>query len=104
MWAASSSGEASTPARSATTAATRWPNRSSGTPTTRASNTAGWPLSTPSTSSGKTFSPPVLMLDDPRPSTSIDPSAATMASSPATAQRTPSTTGNVAAVRSGSPQ
>jgi hypothetical protein len=38
--------------RGCTTAATRWPQRSSGTPTTTASNTSGWLFKAASTSSG----------------------------------------------------
>ena len=73
----SSVGERPARARAAasTTAATRWPSRSSGTPMTRASNTSGWDFSAPSTSSGKTFSPPVLTQVLPRPSRVIVPSA-----------------------------
>ena len=65
-----------------TTAVTALPHRSSGTPTTSTSSTAGWPCRTASTSSGKTFSPPVLMHCDPRPSSWIVPSASTVAMSP----------------------
>ena len=55
------------PAASDTTAATRWPKRSSAKPSTRQSSTAGWHLTASSTSWGNTFSPPVLMHCDPRP-------------------------------------
>ena len=44
-------------------AATRWPHRSSGAPTTMASKTSGWERTADSTSSGKIFSPPELMRD-----------------------------------------
>ena len=62
---------------------------------TTVSNTSGWDLSTDSTSSGKTFSPPVLMLIDPRPSTVIDPSASMVAMSPGSTQRSPPISTNV---------
>jgi hypothetical protein len=104
-WEASSSTVGAAPTadgRSCTTAATRCPHRSSGTPTTTASNTAGCPFSAASTSSGWTFSPPVLIDTDPRPNTVIVPSSSTVARSPGTAHRTPSTTGKVAAVFAGS--
>ena len=74
------------------------PHRSLGRPTTTASNTAGWALRTCSTSSANTFSPPVLIVTESRPSSSIVPSASTRARSPATAWRTPSTVGKVACV------
>ena len=64
--------------------------------------TSACAFSTDSTSSGYTFSPPVLIDTEPRPSSVIVPSSSTTAWSPGTAQRTPSTTGNVAAVFSGS--
>ena len=60
-------------AAACTTATTRSPQRSSGTPTTTASNTSAWPFSTDSTSSGYTFSPPVLIDTEPRPSSVIEP-------------------------------
>ena len=50
------------------------PQRSSGTPTTTQSNTDGCERSTSSTSSGYTFSPPVLMHALPRPSSVTMPS------------------------------
>ena len=56
------------PAARCTTATTRSPQRSSGTPTTTASNTASCDFSADSTSSGYTFSPPVLIDTEPRPS------------------------------------
>ena len=65
-------------------ALTRWPHRSSGAPTTITSNTSGWALSTDSTSSGKTFSPPVLMHTEPRPMRVMRPSSSTVAKSPGT--------------------
>ena len=86
----------------ATTAVTTLPQRSSGTPTTSTSSTAGWPCRTASTSSGKTFSPPVLMHCDPRPSSWIEPSASTVAMSPVMTWRRPSTSTKVSAVFSGS--
>ena len=91
----------SVPGTGCTTAATRWPQRSSGTPTTSTSYTAGWSLRTDSTSSGCTFSPPVLMHTDPRPSSTIVPSASTVAMSPVMTWRTPLTSTKVAAVLSG---
>ena len=63
------------PARGCTTATTRSPQRSSGTPTTTASNTPACAFSTDSTSSGYTFSPPVLIDTEPRPSSVIVPSS-----------------------------
>ena len=84
------------------TATTRSPNRSSGTPTTRQSYTAGCALTASSTSSGKTFSPPVLMQFDPRPRRISEPSAATFAQSPGNEWGTPSITMNVRADFSGS--
>ncbi len=54
-----------------------------------ASATSGWPFSAASTSSGKTFSPPVLMHSEPRPSTMMVPSASTVAWSPGSAHRDP---------------
>ena len=84
------------------TATIRSPNRSSGTPTTRQSYTAGWALTASSTSSGKTFSPPVLMQFEPRPSRINEPSAATLAQSPGSECGTPSITLNVRADFSGS--
>ena len=90
------------PGRGCTTATTRSPHRSSGTPTTTASNTAGCAFSAASTSSGYTFSPPVLIDTEPRPRSVIVPSASIRAWSPGTDHRTPSTTGKVAAVFSGS--
>ena len=71
---------AAAPGRSCTSAATRWPSSSSGTPMTSASNTSGWDFSAPSTSSGKTFSPPVFTQVLPRPSSVTVPSSSTRAS------------------------
>ena len=62
-----------------TSATTISPHRSSGIPTTTQSNTSGCDRSASSTSSGYTFSPPVLMHADPRPSSRIVPSASTVA-------------------------
>ncbi len=62
-----------------TTAVMAWPKRSSGSPTTTASWTSACSLSASSTSSGKTFSPPVLMHTEPRPSRTSVPSASTRA-------------------------
>ena len=70
------------PGRGWMTAATRWPQRSSGTPTTSASYTSRWDFTAASTSSGKIFSPPELMHCDPRPSRVNVPSASTVAKSP----------------------
>ena len=67
------------PSRACTSATTISPHRSSGTPTTTQSNTSGCERSASSTSSGYTFSPPVLMHADPRPSRRIVPSASTVA-------------------------
>src|SRR5207248_2845740 len=53
-------------------------------------------------SSGKTFSPPVLMQTDPRPSTRSVPSASTVAWSPGIEYRAPSIIRNVRPVFSGS--
>src|SRR5439155_21085464 len=87
------------PGRGWTLAGTRSTYRSSGTPTTTASNTSGCDLSAASTSSGYTFSPPLLMHTEPRPSRVIVPSASTMAKSPGTTHRAPSAAvTNVAAV------
>ena len=63
-------------------AATRWPQRSSGAPTTMASKTSGWDRTADSTSSGKIFSPPELMETDPRPSRVMVPSSSMVAKSP----------------------
>ena len=90
------------PATGATIATTRWPNRSSGAPSTTASATSGCTFSTASTSSGYTFSPPVLMHSEPRPSRCTVPSASIVAMSPGSDQRTPSISTNVRALRSGS--
>ena len=76
MTSASSS---SAPGAGSTTAVMASPNFSSGTPTATASTTTGKVLRTSSTSSGKTFSPPVLMHTDPRPSRVSEPSASTVA-------------------------
>ncbi len=84
-WVPSSSSVAVELTLNCTTAATLWPQRSSATPTTVQSKTAGCALSACSTSSGKTFSPPVLMLTDPRPSIVIMPFPAHCAESPDTA-------------------
>ncbi len=69
---------------------------------TRASKTSGCDFSAPSTSSGKTFSPPVFTQVLPRPSSVTVPSASTRAKSPGTAYRLPSTSANIAAVLTGS--
>ena len=59
---ATSRGRAATPPGAlATITTTRWPNRSSGTPTTTASATPGVVLTPPRPLRGYTFSPPVLM-------------------------------------------
>ena len=55
------------------------PKRWWGTPTTTASRTPAWVLIASSTSSGNTFSPPVLMHTDPRPNKVMVPSASTVA-------------------------
>ena len=72
------------PGRSSTAAATTWPKRSSGIATATASPTAGWSFRTSSTSSGNTFSPPVLITTEPRPRRWMAPSASTVAKSPGT--------------------
>ncbi len=54
-------------------AATRWPHRSSGAPTTMASSTSGCDRTADSTSSGKIFSPPELIETEPRPSRVMRP-------------------------------
>ncbi len=77
------------PGRGATTAVTRSPKRSSGMPTTTASNTSGWLLRAASTSSGKIFSPPELIDTDPRPNSVMVPFSSTVAQSPGRTQRTP---------------
>ena len=69
---------------------------------TSASKTSGCDLSAPSTSSGKTFSPPVFTHVLPRPSSVIVPSSSTRAKSPGTTYRSPSTSTNIAAVLTGS--
>ena len=83
-------------------AATRWPQRSSGAPTTMASNTSGWERTADSTSSGKIFSPPELMETEPRPSRVTEPSASTVAKSPGITNLVPSTVMNTSAVLTGS--
>src|SRR3954471_18278747 len=100
--ASTSLSETALPADRDATATTRSPNRSSGTPTTRQSSTAGCILTASSTSSGKTFSPPVLMQFDPRPRRISDPSAATLAQSPGSEWDTPSMILKVRADLSGS--
>ena len=84
------------------TAVTFCPQRSSGVATTSASNTAGWFFSACSTSSGKIFSPPLLMQFEPRPNTVIEPSISSRAESPVSSQRLPSTVTKVLAVFTGS--
>ncbi len=92
----------SAPSRGCTIAATRWPRRSSGMPITSVSKTSGCSLIAPSTSSGKTFSPPVFTHTLPRPSNVTVPSSSTLAKSPGTTYRSPSTSTNIAAVLTGS--
>ncbi len=82
MCAISASSSISWPGTGSTTAVIASPNLSSGTPTTTASYTEGCCLSTSSTSSGNTFSPPVLMHTEPRPRRLMVPSSATVAQSP----------------------
>jgi hypothetical protein len=55
-----------------------------------------------STSSANTFSPPVLMIEEPRPSRWILPSASTVAWSPGKDQVAPPITRKVLAVFAGS--
>ena len=81
-WAITSASSTVTPAYGSTMAVMASPHFSSGTPTTTASATDGWSFSTSSTSSGYTFSPPVLMHTEPRPSSRTVPSASTSAQSP----------------------
>jgi hypothetical protein len=69
------------------TAPTVEPHFASGTPTTSASMTSGCALMASSTSSGKTFSPPVLMHLLPRPMKVMRPSASMVAKSPGSTQR-----------------
>src|SRR3970040_1497664 len=57
-----SSGRASPPGCRTTIAFTVSPHRSSGTPITATSATAGWSESTFSTSAGDTFSPPEVIM------------------------------------------
>ena len=71
-------------------------------PMTSASNTSGWDFSAPSTSSGKTFSPPEFTQVLPRPSSVRVPSSSTRAMSPGIAYRFPSTSANIALVLAGS--
>ena len=78
-WAMSADSSIGEPATGSTTAVIASPNLSSGSPTTTASATDGSVLSASSTSSGKTFSPPVLMHTEPRPNRLIVPSASTVA-------------------------
>src|SRR5438270_11596180 len=94
--------DASAPGCKDATATMRSPKRSSGTPTTRQSYTAGCAFTASSTSSGNTFSPPVLMQLEPRPRRISEPSAATLAQSPGREWATPSMTLNVRADLSGS--
>ena len=63
----------------------RCPSARWGGPATTASATAGWVVSTCSTSSANTFSPPVLIVAASRPSRSNEPSARSRTRSPATA-------------------
>ena len=70
-------------------------------PTTIASTTDGKALRTSSTSSGWTFSPPVLTTDVPRPSRVIEPSGSMRPRSPGTTYRSPLIVRNVSAVFSG---
>ena len=67
-----------------------------------ASYTDGCDLSAASTSSGYTFSPPVLMTCDPRPRSTMVPSSPTVAMSPVSTHRLPPDSTNVAADFSGS--
>ena len=78
------------------------PKRGSGRPTTAASRTSACRFRASSTSSGKTFSPPVLMHWLPRPRRFSVPSRFTVAQSPGIDQRRPSMTGKLLAVFSGS--
>ena len=65
-----------------TNAVTAWPQRSSGSPTTTTSATAGQHTSAASISSGYTFSPPVLIMSSTRPETHRSPSSSATARSP----------------------
>ncbi|MEZ5258701.1 MAG: hypothetical protein R2705_17950 [Ilumatobacteraceae bacterium] len=71
-------------------------------PTATASRTPAWVLRASSTSSGNTFSPPVLMHTEPRPGSFSVPSASTSAQSPGTLQQVPSKVRKVLAVFSSS--
>ncbi len=62
---------------STTTAATRCPSRSSGTPNTAESTTSGWVINAASTGCGSTVSPPVLIASSARPSTCSTPESST---------------------------
>ena len=74
-----SSSVALQPGRSETTAVTASFHTSSASPTTFASSTAGCARNASSTSSGKTFSPAVLMQSEPRPRKTSLPSASSFA-------------------------
>ena len=63
------------PASSTTNAHGTSPSRSSGTPATAASRTPGYSRRCSSTSSGKTFSPPRLIIELTRPSIHTKPSS-----------------------------
>ena len=99
-WISSSVGTRSP--RGWTMAATRWPHRSSGAPTTMASSTSGCDRTADSTSSGKIFSPPELIETEPRPSRVMVPFSSMVAKSPGIVNRVPSTVMKTSAVLTGS--
>ena len=78
QWASSSSSVAVP----TTTAVTCWPRRSSATPITATSRTAGCAARTSSTSSGCTFSPPETIMSSTRPSIQRSPSSSRCPVSP----------------------
>ncbi len=78
QWASSASAVTSP----TTIATTRCPRRSSGTPTTATSRTAGCRASTSSTSSGWMFSPPEMIMSSTRPSIQRSPSSSRWPVSP----------------------
>ena len=79
--------------RSTTLAVTASPHSGSGRPNTAASATAGWASRAASTSAGATFSPPVTIVSDWRPTISSRPSAAKRPRSPVRRTPPPATVG-----------
>src|SRR5262249_48527399 len=70
------------PGSTTTTATTRCPSRSSGSPTTATSITFGWRATASSTSSGCTFSPPEMIMSSTRPTSQRAPSSSSRPTSP----------------------